>query len=270
MTARDLITCIPLLGLLVGGGCSTLDNGRGWGQDAVYPIRWKRIPLAAKRALLDPVTWVSGGSAALFAIDDFDNKVSNWAANNTPIFGSQSGAQDASDVMVNVLQAEALGTGLLTPSGHDPLDWTFSKAKGIGVEYVALRATSGATDLLKDATGRLRPDGSDRESFPSGHSSAAFGSARLANRNLDSIALSPWVRTSLKAANLVTAGATGWARVEGQKHHPSDVLVGACLGNFITTFIHDAFLNLPEDSNFSFYLEPSPRGVFLSVSWSFE
>jgi membrane-associated phospholipid phosphatase len=73
----------------------------------------------------------------------------------------------------------------------------------------------------------------------------------------------------LKTANLVTAATTGWARVEGQKHYPSDILAGACLGNFITTFIHDAFLNLPEDSTFSFYLEPSPRELFISVCWSF-
>ncbi|MBD3343874.1 MAG: hypothetical protein GF401_02280 [Chitinivibrionales bacterium] len=29
---------------------------------------------------------------------------------------------------------------------------------------------------------------------------------------------------------------TGWARVEAQKHYPTDVLVGAALGNFCATF----------------------------------
>jgi len=261
--------CIPLFGLLLAGGCGTLSGGHGWGQDAIYPVQWERIPKAAQRALLDPVTWVSAGGAAVFAIDDFDEKVSHWAADHTPVFGSQRGARDASDVLVTVLQAEALGTGLLTPSGDDPLGWTFSKAKGIGVECLALYATSGATDLIKDATDRLRPDGSDHKSLPSGHASAAFSGARLANRNLDSLDLAPWVRTSLKTGNLMAASATAWARVEGHKHYPSDVLIGACLGNFITTFIHDAFLNLPEDSRFDFYLEPSPRGLFGSVSWRF-
>jgi hypothetical protein len=39
--------------------------------------------------------------------------------------------------MVNVLQAEALGTGLLIPSGDDPLDWAFSKAKGVADPHFA-------------------------------------------------------------------------------------------------------------------------------------
>jgi hypothetical protein len=258
-----------LFSLCFLSGCGSLKNGRSWGEEAIYPFQWQRIPQAAKRALLDPVTWVSAGGAAVFAIDDFDHKVSNWALNQHPVFGSTSGAEDVSDVLVNSLQAEVLVTALLTPSGDDVVDWSFAKAKGIAIEYGALRATSGLTDLAKDAVGRLRPDGSDRESFPSGHSSIAFGSARLSNRNLDNSGMPNWARTSVKAGNWVAASMTAWARVEGGRHYPSDVLAGACLGNFVTTFIHDAFLNLPADSRFSFYLEPSPRGVWLGLSWDF-
>jgi len=64
MTTRTPIAALPLLLSLAGmavSGCGTMPNGRGWGQDAIYPFDWKRIPQAAKRAALDPVTWGPGG-----------------------------------------------------------------------------------------------------------------------------------------------------------------------------------------------------------------
>lgn len=250
-------------------GCGTLQNDRRWGQDAVYPFQWQRIPQAAKRALLDPVTWLSAGGAAVFAIDDFDQKTSNWAANHTPVFGSQANAGDASNTLRDVLQGEVLVTALLTPGGDDVWPWTYSKARGIGLEWAALFATDEATSLIKQETNRERPDGTNHRSFPSSGASSAFARARLANRNLDAIDTAPWVRTSLKSGNMLMASATAWARVEAHRHYPSDVLAGACLGNFVTTFIHDAFMNLPDDSGFSFYLEPSPRGICGCLSWDF-
>jgi hypothetical protein len=254
---------------LCGTGCGTLSNGRGWGQDAIYPVHWDRVKTAAKNAVCDPVTLITAGGALLFAIDDWDHQVSDWAADKTPIFGSNENADDWSDVFNTTLEYEAYGTVLLTPSGEDPLDWAFSKARGFGVEYLALKANSAATSGLKSLTDRERPDGSNTRSMPSGHASNAFGSARLANRNIDYIEIPQWARTTFKTGNYVMASATAWARVEARKHYPSDVLVGACLGNIVTTFIHDAFMNLPEDSSFSFYLEPSPKGVFGAVSWDF-
>jgi len=263
----SFLLILPLV--IWGTGCGTMKGGHRWGEDALHPVQWKRIPQAAKRALFDPVTWITGAGAIVFTIDHFDRKTSDWAANHTPVFGSPGAARDASDVLIYTLSAETLATGLATPSGDDPAEWVLDKAKGLLVEGGALGAVVGLTELGKTATDRLRPDGSDRSSFPSGHSSAAFGTARLSNRNLDALDLSPWVRTPLKAGNLIAASATAWARVEGQKHYPSDVLAGACLGNFVTSVIHDAFLNLPEDSKFSFYVEPSPHGLFASLSWDF-
>ena len=54
------------------------------------------------------------------------------------------------------------------------------------------------------------------------------------------------------AVNLVRASGVAWARVEAGRHFPSDVLAGAALGNFITTFILDAFLSPSEDSSLGF------------------
>jgi len=204
------------------------------------------------------------------SIDDFDERASDWAVKHNPVFGSEEAAKDASDYIRDGLLAETYVTALLTPSGDDPKSIALAKIKGGLVEGAGLWAVSAATDELKDAVGRERPDGSSVRSFPSGHTSAAFGGARLSNRNLDAIEMHPGLRNTFKSINLAAASTVGWARVEGEKHYPADVLAGAALGNFITTFIHDAFIGIPrEEMPVELYIEPSPQGVWGSVGWDF-
>jgi membrane-associated phospholipid phosphatase len=105
--------------------------------------------------------------------------------------------------------------------------------------------------------------------MPSGHASSAFSGMALANRNLDYIQMHPYARNGLKAANIAAAASVAWARVEGEKHYPTDVLVGAALGNFLTRLVHDSFMNLDEHEQFSFYLEPARDGGRLFLTWEF-
>jgi hypothetical protein len=60
-------------------------------------------------------------------------------------------------------------------------------------------------------------------------------------RNLEAISLPNEARLPIQVGNIVVSTFTAWARVEAQKHYPSDVLAGAALGYFLTAFIHDAF-----------------------------
>jgi membrane-associated phospholipid phosphatase len=60
-----------------------------------------------------------------------------------------------------------------------------------------------------------------------------------------------------------------WARVEARKHYPSDVLAGAALGHFLTAFIHDAFLNLPEDGSVDFSVYVLKGGAGLELCFRF-
>ena len=68
----------------VATGCGTLRNGRGWGQDAAWPIKWERIPKAIARTALDPATWVPAIGCAVFTIDDWDEQTARWASREQP------------------------------------------------------------------------------------------------------------------------------------------------------------------------------------------
>ena len=249
-------------------GCGTMKNGRAWGEDVFRPPEGERMWNAARNAFLNPQTWVPLAGAAVFAIDDLDEQTSNWAVRHNPIFGSVDNAKDYSDDLKDILEAEAIVTAILTPSDKDAYQWGKSKLKGGLVELAAFGATAGATDIIKDVTDRQRPDKSNDNSFPSAHASRAFSAATLSNRNLKYIEINDTLRTGLQITNTVMASGVAWARVEGDRHYPSDVLFGAALGHFLTAFIHDAFLNLPEDE-VELGVYPNKDGVIVAVSFRF-
>ena len=250
--------------------CGTLRNGQKWGQDAIYPVDLKSIPRAALNALVDPQTFVPATGALVFGLSKWDKKVSHWATEHTPIFGSTQNAENDKLYLEIPLYTEVFITALATPSGGDSKDWVYSKLKGIAVEGAAELVTAGTTDLLKDTTGRTRPNGSSNKSFPSGEASAAFSSVALSNRNLDFIELPQEVKIPLKVANIVLGSSVAWARVEAQAHYPSDVLAGAALGNFLSATVHDSFLNLPKDKTYGFGIFPTRGGVMAELFFTFQ
>jgi membrane-associated phospholipid phosphatase len=251
-------------------GCGTLDNGRGWGQDAIYPVDFKKISRAAFNALVDPQTFIPVAGALVFGLSKWDKNVSHWATGHTPIFGSTQNAANYALYFEIPLYTEVFITALATPSGGDSKDWMYSKLKGIAVEGAAELVTAGATSLLKDTTGRTRPNGSSNKSFPSGEASAAFSSVALSNRNLDSIELPQEVRIPLKVVNILLGTSVAWARVEAQAHFPSDVLAGDALGNFLSTTVHDSFLNLPKDKTYGFGIFPTKGGVMAQLYFTLQ
>jgi hypothetical protein len=249
-------------------GCGTLQNDRRWGQDAIYPVELKRITYAAYHAFFDLQTLIPAAGTLVFTVNHYDKNVSHWATSHRPLFGSENNASQAGDYLLYTLEAETLATAIATPSGKDPKDWAYSKAKGVSVELEAELVTAGVTTLLKDATNRTRPDGGGK-SFPSGHSSSAFSSATLSNRNLNSITMPEEMRMPLQIGNILLATGVGWARVEAGKHYPSDVLVGAALGHFLSAFIYDAFIGLPDHKRLGLYVAPTKHGVMIGLSFGF-
>lgn len=78
--------------------------------------------------------------------------------------------------------------------------------------------------VVKYGLGRLRPDGSTYNSFPSGHTAMAFTSATLLHKEYGY--LSPWV----SIAGYTAATITGISRALNNRHWLSDIVVGAGVG----------------------------------------
>lgn len=247
---------------LISAGCTTLPSGRGWGADATVQPGWERVRQAASDAAKDPWVWAPAVGALAFQVNSFDRKTSDWARENTPIFGSTGNAERWSDDLRTTCGLAMAGTLIATPSGTDASEWLLNKLKGGAVELAAVGATSVTTTFLKNATGRTRPNGSDDESFLSGHTSSAAVSCRLAKINLDSIDTSDAVRRAAGIGLDVTVIGTAWARVEAGEHFPSDVLAAMALGNFFGRFVTDAFMG--PDAHQSISLAPVEGGAELS------
>lgn len=82
----------------------------------------------------------------------------------------------------------------------------------------------GVVNTLKQTTNVERPDGSNKHSFPSGHTATAFMTATMFTKEYGH--KSPWV--GVGAYSVATA--TGLMRMANNKHWLSDVLTGAGIG----------------------------------------
>ncbi|WP_316809099.1 phosphatase PAP2 family protein [Pedobacter agri] len=81
-----------------------------------------------------------------------------------------------------------------------------------------------STHLVKKGIGRIRPDGSGYNSFPSGHTASAFAAAEFLYQEFKY--KSPWIGY----AGYFVAAATGTLRMYNNKHWFSDVVAGAGFG----------------------------------------
>lgn len=87
---------------------------------------------------------------------------------------------------------------------------------------VALMA--GTVKGLKHTVHRLRPDGSDSDSFPSGHTATAFMTATMLHKEYGW--RSPW----FSIGGYTAAAVAGASRIMNNRHWMSDVVAGAAIG----------------------------------------
>lgn len=127
-----------------------------------------------------------------------------------PAFASDKGWDDASRVGEVALAAAALGI----PSAKGDWNGTLQAGGSIGAAWLV-------TEGLKEAFPETRPDGSDRRSFPSGHTSISFASAATLHQRYG------W-EVGIPATLVATF--VGIARVKAEKHHWYDVVAGAAIG----------------------------------------
>lgn len=123
---------------------------------------------------------------------------------------SEEDWDDASRIGEVVLVVTAIGHPALTGDGQGLLQ----AGGSIGSAWLV-------TEGLKQAFPERRPDGSDRRSFPSGHTSISFAAAATLHRR------NGW-EVGLPAMAVATF--VGVARVKANEHHWYDVLAGAGIG----------------------------------------
>ena len=253
---RVVIIAIGLAGL---AGCATLPDGSRWGEHSDFGVGWERTEQAAVRAARNPWVWAPLTGAAVMQIDNWDHRVSTWAVDNTPIFGSVTSAHHWSDYLQATAGVAYVTSVMATPSGDSGPEWWDAKLHGGTVGLGAIVATTATTEGLKALTGRERPNGG-HNSFPSGHTSFAAVTDTLTSRDLESIPMSDGARTAAVIGLDTLTFATGWARVEAGAHYPSDVLVGMSIGNFFGQMFTDAFLGDGLSQRVALSFEPAKGG----------
>jgi len=223
-----LSSIVLLSSLVLGTGCASSHVPAWPARDA-----WKT---AARDAVRDPATWVPAAGAAVVAAGGWDRDVSRWAVRETPVFGSPHDADRWSDRLRGATHVGMLLGTLL------PADSTSRWYERLIVAEAGATVADVTSRGVKRAVGRVRPNGADSESFPSGHATRSAANAAIAIRDLDRARISHRTRVALDSTFYALSGATAWARVEAGVHYPTDVLAGMALGNFVGRVVHDAWL----------------------------
>ena len=139
----------------------------------------------------------------------------------TALEAQKSGVQTAGDVLHVLIPSTAFAMAELRDDSEGRSQFLKSFLVNIGT-----------TTTLKLLVGRERPDGSDRRSFPSGHTSMAFQGASFIHFRYGGLPA---------LAALGGAVFTGYSRVYADKHYIGDVVAGAALGTLASFLLTDRF-----------------------------
>ena len=152
---------------------------------------------------------IAAGSASFL-----DDHVRSSVANPDSGFGKSletAGGWPSSVLVVGLFTAGRLAHGpRFRAMSYDLLD--------------AMVINSGYAQLLKVTVRRERPDGSNNQSFPSGHASNAFTLATVAEVHYG------W---KLGVPAYALAAVVGYSRIVRDKHYLSDTVAGAALGYIV-------------------------------------
>lgn len=256
--------------LLSCTSCSLLTRPGNWGRRPLWPIRASRIGSAIRKNAGNPHVWLPVVGAGIAHWGGYDRPISKAVVQEKAIYNNKTNTGHWSDQFNDILLYQMYGSILLTSSmGEDESlsQWALNKTKGGLVVNLASSSTRYARGQLAKSFRRQRPNRSDHMSFPSGHSTEAGSRNMLVAKNLDSIEMHPYLRTGIKSINTMMAVGTLWARLEGENHYPSDVLMGYALGSFVAGVVYDSLMNLDDGEVLT--IVPLPNEVALRYSMQF-
>jgi hypothetical protein len=145
--------------------------------------------------------------------------------------------------------------------------WDNKKLADTGVVVLEAFLVNGVlTQGLKYTTHRLRPNGGDHLSFPSGHASSAAAVAASISEMYD------W---DLKVAVplYATVAFIGASRIQDNAHYLSDVIAGVTLGTIVGTSFakyrkeKDKGVKVGPNLSFSPVLEKNLKGGIFTMKW---
>lgn len=122
--------------------------------------------------------------------------------------------------------------------------------------YYSFATNVAATYALKTVIDKERPDGSDDDSFPSGHTSRAFQGASFIHKRYG-------LEYSIPA--YIGAGFVAYSRVEADEHDVADVVAGAALGVASSMYLTKSYYD--DQVHIATNLAPDYYGV--SVHYNF-
>jgi len=240
---------------------------------AVRSLAWYDIPIAsADLAELLFVSSTSTDKPIKFPPTEFDTR-----------FQSHVGVHGSQTIIARTGEeglAALFGMRLLVNIGADLTggDVTAEDYRRTFWFYKSIVYTYSITALAKDLVYRMRPDGSDSQSFFSGHSSTAFCAASYL-----SLELNDWfdhwektrtddnLRLTLKVGSSVAfyAGAVyvAYSRIHDEKHYVSDVAVGAVVGTAVGTLMYHWYSldNNRQYAGLSFFMVDKTPAVLLTM-----
>ncbi|TDG36292.1 phosphatase PAP2 family protein [Pedobacter changchengzhani] len=184
--------------------------GRWYAGKVVPKKKFKLVPFIA------PVALVSYGFIAVYdkgALNKLDLSTRAELQEDHPLF-----AAHVDDYLQFAPAAAVYALNLSGVKGkHNLFD--------ASMLYLTSAAIMGAsTHFIKKGVGRLRPDASGNNSFPSGHTASAFMAAEFLHQEYKDV--NPWIGY----AGYFVATATGTLRMYNNKHWFSDVVAGAGFG----------------------------------------
>jgi membrane-associated phospholipid phosphatase len=181
------------------------------------------------------VSWVAPSVLTLYGVSSFfiqpiRNVDTRWyhSINSSHVRNNQT----IDDVLQYTPAITVYGLDVLGIKGKN--NWK-DQTIHLAVSQIVMNAIVRPTKILSN---RLRPDGSEYSSFPSGHTSMAFVNAEFLwqeykHRN-------KW----LAASGYVAAATTGYLRMQHNRHWFSDIVAGAGIGILSTKLTYWAYPRL--------------------------
>jgi len=263
-------TMMVFLVLIALSGCSVLKKKGDWGKNAFFPVKGGNIRDAFVKNVSSPHVLIPVTAAGVIHVMAWDNKISHWVNKERTFYNEQTEADNYSDNF-NIVQKYEMYLSILLPPSNDEEgsagNYLLNKLKGGLLTNVASSASKVSQHALRNQTERRRPNSKDNNSMPSGHATEAGSRRVLIARNVQASGLPVPLQYGIDGANTFMSFAVMWARVEGKRHYPTDVLLGYSLGNFVSGFIYDALINYDPDTTVG--LAPVKGGASASVTFRF-